>query len=123
MDNLGTFKSHDLLYNNLWTIVPFTNFILKRIIQIVSGQISLSVGGRDGVGSLTVLRVKLVIMAEQLVLCPWHPVTIISRLSCVRMIQVNFDPPGSDQIDSLELNIRQKGIFKCCSSAQPLKMV
>jgi hypothetical protein len=75
------------------------------------------------VGNLTVLRVKLVIMVEQSVLCPWPPVNIISRLSCVCMIQVNFDPPGSDQIDSSELNIREKEVFKYCSSAQPLKMV
>jgi len=75
------------------------------------------------VGSLTVLQVKLVIMAEQSFLCPWSPVNIISRLSCVCTIQVNFDPPGSDQIDSPELNIREKGIFKYCSSAQPLKTV
>jgi hypothetical protein len=54
---------------------------------------------------------------------PLAPTNIISRLSCVYMIQANFGPPGSDQIDSPELNIRQKGLFKYCSNAQPVKMV
>jgi hypothetical protein len=114
---MDTFKLHDILYNNLWTTVSFINFILKQIIQIVSGKILLSFGVRNEVRCLTALRVKLVIMVGQSVLCPWLPVNIISRLSCVCMIQVNFDPPGSDQIDSPELNIREKGIFKYCSSA------
>jgi hypothetical protein len=52
LDNLDTFKSHEFLYNNLWTIFYFTNFILKQIIQILSGQISLSSGVTNEVGSL-----------------------------------------------------------------------